>query len=163
MTKKYPLYIGILFLAALFQEFGLSRLTLFNVSPDIITICIAFISVTVGQKSGTSFGFMAGLLSGILSGNMGLNMLARTVEGFVAGFFNIPVGSHATAKQKTKRIYGAIVTAGFTANSVLAAGYNPLAISPLYRIVVLGLVETLLTLILAVIVTRLFLRQSLAD
>lgn len=163
MTKKYPLYIGILFIVVLVQEFGLSHLTLFNVSPDIITIFIAFISVTVGQKSGTSFGFMAGLLSGIFSGNMGLNMLARTVEGFIAGFFNIPDGSHATAKQKTKRIYGAIVTAGFCANSVLAAGYNPLAISPAYRIFVLGLIESLLTLILAVIVTRLFLRQSLAD
>lgn len=163
MTKKYPLYIGILFIVALVQEFGLSHLTLFDVSPDIITIFIAVISVTVGQKSGTSLGFMAGLLSGILSGNMGLNMLARTVEGFIAGFFNIPAGSHATATQKTKRIYLAIVTAGFCANSVLAAGYNPLAISPVYRIFVLGVIESVLTLILAVIVTRLFLRQSLAD
>ena len=163
MTKKYPLYIGILFIVALLQEFGLSHLTLFDVSPDIITIFIAVISVTVGQKSGTSLGFMAGLLSGILSGNMGLNMLARTVEGFIAGFFIIPAGSHATATQKTKRIYLAIVTAGFCANSVLAAGYNPLAISPVYRIFVLGVIESVLTLILAVIVTRLFLRQSLAD
>lgn len=113
MTKKYPLYIGILVIVALVQELGLSHLTLYNVSPDIVTIFLAFISITIGQKAGTSFGFAAGLLTGILSGNMGLNMLARTIEGFIAGFFNIPEDSHATAKQITKRIYGAIVTAGF--------------------------------------------------
>jgi len=113
VTKKYPLYIGILVIVALVQELGLSHLTLYNVSPDIVTIFLAFISITIGQKAGTSFGFAAGLLTGILSGNMGLNMLARTIEGFIAGFFNIPEDSHATAKQITKRIYGAIVTAGF--------------------------------------------------
>ena len=163
MTKKYPLYIGILFIVVLVQEFGLSHLTLFNVSPDVITIFIAFISVIIGQKSGTSFGFVAGLVSGILSGNMGLNMLARTAEGFIAGFFNIPDDSHATSKQKSKRLYGAIVTAGFCANSIMVAGYNPLALSPVYRIVVLGFLESLFTLILAVIIIRLFLRKSLAD
>jgi len=162
VTKKYPLYIGILVIVALVQELGLSHLTLYNVSPDIVTIFLAFISITIGQKAGTSFGFAAGLLTGILSGNMGLNMLSRTIEGFIAGFFNIPEDSHATAKQITKRIYGAIVTAGFCANAVMVAGYNPLALSPAYRIFVLGFLESLFTLILAVILNRLFLRKSFA-
>lgn len=163
MTKKYSLYIALLFIVPLLQEFGVSHLTLFAVSPDIITIFIAFTAVTMGQKSGTSFGFITGLVSGILSGNMGLHMLAGTVEGFIAGFFNIPDDSHATAKQKTKRIYGAVVTSGFCANAVMTAGYNPLALSPVYRIFVLGCLESLFTLILAAIITRLLLRQSLAD
>ncbi|MEI8185963.1 MAG: rod shape-determining protein MreD [Chlorobiaceae bacterium] len=163
MFKKYSLYIGLFFTVTLVQEFGLSHITLFKVSPDVVTIFLAFMSVTIGQRTGTSFGFAAGLLTGILSGNMGLHMLARTIEGFVAGFFNIPEDSHATAKQKTTRLYSAIVTAGFCANAVLAAGYNPLALSPVYRIFVLGTLESLFTLILAVIITRFFLRQSLAD
>ncbi len=163
MTKKYSLYIGILFIVSLVQALGLSHLTLFNVSPDIVTIFIAFIAVTVGQKSGTSFGFVAGLITGILSGNMGLNMLARTIEGFIAGFFNTPENSHATSRQKSNRLYWALVTSGFCANTVLSVGYNPLALSPVYRIFVLGFLESLFTLILAVIITRLFLRQSLAD
>ncbi|MEI7788072.1 MAG: rod shape-determining protein MreD [Chlorobiaceae bacterium] len=162
MTKKYSFYIGILFIVALLQEFGLSKLTLYNVSPDIVTIFLAFISVTIGQRTGTSFGFFAGLLTGILSGNLGLNMLARTVEGFIAGFFNVPDDSHATATQKTKRLYGAIVTAGFCSNAVLVTGYKSIALSPAYRIFVLGAIESLITLTLAFILTRLFLRKSLA-
>ena len=162
MTKKYSFYIGILFIVALLQEFGLSKLTLYNVSPDIVTIFLAFISVAIGQRTGTSFGFFAGLLTGILSGNWGLNMLARTVEGFIAGFFNVPDDSHATVTQKTKRLYGAIVTAGFCSNAVLVTGYKSIALSPAYRIFVLGAIESLITLTLAVILTRLFLRKSLA-
>lgn len=145
------------------QVFGLSRLTLFSVSADAVTIFLAFISLTIGQRAGTSFGFAAGILIGIFSGNMGLNMLARTVEGFVAGFFNIPETSHATARQKTKLLYGAIVTAGFLSNAILSAGYNPLGLPPAYRIVVLGLLQSLLTLILAAIVNRLVLKKSFLD
>ena len=163
MTKKISLYTVILIVVALVQELGLSHLSLLKISPDLVTIFLAFISVTIGQKTGTSFGFAAGLITGIFSGNLGLTMLARTVEGFIAGYFNIPDDSHATAKQKTRRLYGAIVTAGFIANAVFVAGYNPLGLSPAYRIVALGLLESLLTLLLAVIVTRLFLRKSLAD
>jgi rod shape-determining protein MreD len=159
VTKKISLYIGILLLVTLVQEFGLSRLTLFNVSPDIVTIFIAFISVTIGQKTGTSFGFAAGFLSG----NIGLHMLAGATEGFTAGYFNIPENSHATAKLKTKRLYGAVVTAGFCTNAILAVGYNPLGLSVPYRIFVLGILESLMTLLLAFIITRFFLRKSLAD
>jgi rod shape-determining protein MreD len=163
VTKNIFYFIGGLFIVVLVQEFGLSHLTLFKVSPDIVTIFIAFISISIGQKTGTSFGFAAGILSGILSGNIGLNMLARTIEGFIAGYFNIPEDSHATAKQKIKRLYGAIATAGFCANAVLETGNNPLGLPLTYRIFALGLLETLFTLLLAVIITRLFLRQSLAD
>ncbi|TLU58495.1 MAG: rod shape-determining protein MreD [Chlorobium sp.] len=147
----------------LVQEFGLSRLSLFGVSPDAITIYLAFIALIAGQRSSTSFGFASGIIIGILSGNIGLNMLVRTIEGFIAGYFHIPDSSHSTTKQKTRRIYGAVVMAGFCGNAVFAIGYNPLALSPLYRIAVLGVLESFLTLILAVILNWLFLRKSLAD
>lgn len=147
----------------LLQEFGLSHLTLLGVSPDAITIFLAFIALIAGQRSSMSFGFAIGIIMGILSGNMGLNMLVRTIEGFVAGYFHIPDSSHSTTKQKTRHIYGAVVTAGFCGNAIFAIGYNPLALSPLYRIVVLGVLESLFTLILAVILNWLFLRKSLAD
>jgi rod shape-determining protein MreD len=145
------------------QVFGLSHLTLFTVSPDALSILLAFISVTIGQRTGTTFGFAAGVLTGLFSGNMGLSMLARTVEGFIAGYFHIPENSHATSKQKTKRLYGAAIAASFAANAVYAAGYNPLGLSPIYRIVVLGLLESLITLILAFIVNWLLLRKTLSD
>jgi rod shape-determining protein MreD len=163
VSRNVPLYTFILCVFILVQEFGLSHLSIFGVSPDLVTIFLAFIGVTIGQRTGMSFGFAAGIVTGILSGHMGLHMLARTFEGFIAGYFHIPEESHANKKQKMKRIYWSVVTAGFLANAVLASGYNPLGLSLPYRIMVLGGVESLLTLILAVILKLLFLKKSLAD
>ena len=164
MTKAFSLSLILLCItSALVQEFGLTRLTLFNVSPDVVTIFLAFLAVTVGKRSSTSFGFAVGILTGILSGNMGLNMLSRTVEGFIAGYFHIPEDSHATAKQKIRRFYSAIVIAGFCGNAVIASGYNPLGLLPAYRVIVLGLLEALFTIILAVILHWFFLKKSFAD
>ncbi len=163
MAKNAPLYTLFLCVIILVQEFGLSHFGIFDVSPDLVTIFLAFIGVMIGQRTGMSFGFAAGIFTGILSGHMGLHMLARSVEGFIAGYFHIPEESHANKKQKIKRIYWAVVTAGFLANAVLAAGYNPLGLSLPYRIVVLGGVESILTLLLAVMLKLLFLKKSLAD
>ncbi|NHQ60676.1 rod shape-determining protein MreD [Chlorobium sp. BLA1] len=163
MATKIPFYIVVLCIVTLLQVFGLSHLTVFDVSPDAISLFLAFVSVTVGQRAGTSFGFAAGIITGLLSGNMGLSMLARTVEGFIAGYFNIPENSHATSKQKTKRLYWAVMTATFFANAIFAAGYNPLGLSPLYRILVLGLLESLLTLILAFVAHWLLMRKTFSD
>ncbi len=164
MSKAFSLSLILLCIAsALVQEFGLNRLTFFTVSPDVVTIFLAFLAVTAGQRSSVSFGFATGILTGILSGNMGLNMLARTLEGFIAGYFHIPEDSHATAKQKTRRFYSAIVFAGFCGNAVIATGYNPLGLLPAYRIFVLGFLEALFTFTLAIILHWFFLKKSLAD
>jgi len=164
VTKAFSLSFIILCIAsALLQEFGLTRLTLFNISPDAITVFLAFLAVSAGQRASTSFGFAVGILTGILSGNMGLNMLSRTVAGFIAGYFHIPEDSHATAKQKKRRFFRAVVIAGFCGNAVLAAGYNPLGLSTAYRVVVFGLLESFITLILAVILHWLLLKKYLVD
>ena len=163
MTKK--IYISIIFLCiiSLLQVFGMSRITLFNVSADAVTIFLAYIAVTTEQNTNTSFGFAAGVLEGLLTGNMGLHMLARTVGSFIAGYFHTPKESHTTIKQNSKRFYGAVIVAGLCANAILSATGNPLGFSPGFRIVVFGLLESFFNLILAVIVNWLFLRQSLAD
>lgn len=163
MTRNIHYYIIALCITCMIQVFGISRLTLFNVSPDAVTIFLVFISLTIGQRAGMSFGFAAGMLVGIFSGNMGLNMLARTVEGFLAGFFHIPETSHATTRQKTKLLYGAILIAGFTGNAILASGNNPLGLHPVYRIVVLGLLQSLFTMLLAAVLNRLVLKKSFLD
>lgn len=163
MTRNIPLYLVLLCIVSLVQEFGLSHLTLFKVSPDAVTIFLAFIAVTTNQKTSTSFGFAAGILSGLLMGNMGLHMLARTAGSFVAGYFETPKESHATGKQKSRRFYGAVIAAGLCTNTILAVGENPLALSLAYRVVVFGLLECLFNIIFAVILNRLFLRKSLAN
>ena len=162
MTKKILISLAALCIVSLVQEFGFSRMTLFKVSPDAVTIFVAFIAVTSNRNTSTSFGFAAGILTGLLSGNMGLNMLARTVGSFAASYFQTPKESHATVTQKSKRFYSAVVVAGLCTNAILAAGENPLGVSPLYRIVVFGILECLFNLIVAIILNRLFLRQSLA-
>lgn len=155
--------IVLLCIVSLVQEFIFIRLTLFEAFPDLLSVFIAFLAVTQGQKHSTSFGFAAGIITGILSGNMGLHMLAKTTGGFLAGYFHSPEDSHATAKQKTSRFYGAVLTAEFSAHTIIAVGYNPLGLSPEYRIVTLGLLASLLSLIIAFIANQLFLRKSFAD
>jgi rod shape-determining protein MreD len=163
VTRKITLYLVLLCIISLVQELGVSRITIFRVSPDIVTIFLAFIAVTTSQKTSTSFGFAAGVLTGLLTGNIGLNMLARTAGSFIAGYFHTPITSHATAKQKTRRFYGAVIAAGICVNAVLANGSNPLGLSLAYRVVFFGLLESLFNLILAVILNRLFLSKSFAD
>lgn len=162
MTRNIPLALVLLCIISLVQTFGLSRLTLFDVSLDAVTIFLALIAVTTSQKTSTSFGFAAGVLDGLLSGNMGVNMLARTVGSFIASFFLTPKGSHATEKQKSRRFYGAIVAAGFCTNAILATVMNPLGLPLVYRIVVFGLLESLFNFLLALALNRLFLKKSLA-
>ena len=163
MIKKVYLPLFFLFLTSVMQEYSVSHLTLFNVSADVVTIFLAYIAVTTNRNTNTSFGFAAGVLAGFLSGNMGLHMLARTVGSFIAGYFHTPKESHATAKQKSKRFYGAVIVATLCTNAILAATHDPLGFSTVYRIVVFGLLESLFNLILAVILDWLFLRQSLVN
>ena len=163
MTNKVYLPLILLFLTSVMQVFVVSRITIFNVSADVVTIFLAYIAVTTNKNPNTSFGFAAGLLTGLLSGNMGLNMLARTVGSFIASYFHTPKESHATAKQKSKRFYGAVIVATLCTNAILAAANNPLGFSTVYRIVVFGLLESLFNVILAVIMDWLFLRQSLVN
>lgn len=163
MTNKVYLPLFFLFLTSVMQELSVSHITLFNVSPDIVTIFLAYMAVSSNKNSSTSFGFAAGVLMGILSGNMGLNMLARTVGSFIAGYFHTPKESHATAKQKSKRFYGAVIVATLCTNLILTAVDNPLGFSTIYRVVIFGLLEALFNLILAVILDWLFLRQSLVN
>jgi len=153
----------VLCIVALMQEFGFSRLALFEAFPDALSVFIAFLAVTEGKKTSTSFGFAAGILEGFFSGNnLGLHMLANTSGGFLAGYFHSPEDSHATAKQKTRRFYGAVLTAEFSAHTIITTGYNPLGLSPEYRIVTMGLLASLMSVILAFIANRLFLKKTFA-
>jgi rod shape-determining protein MreD len=163
VTKKIYISILVLCIISLVQVFGLSRMTLFNVSVDAVTIFLALIAVTTNQNANTSFGFAAGVLEGLLTGNIGLHMLARTVGSFIAGYFHTPKESHTTIKQNSKRFYGAVIVAGFCANAIISTAENSLGFSPAYRIVVFGLLKSLFNLILAIIVNWLVLRQSLAN
>jgi hypothetical protein len=167
VTKNIPSLIILFCIVLLIQIFGLSYIRVFNVTPDAVTVFISLIAVTLSQRASTSFGFAAGIILGLFSENtgmlMGWLMLARTAEGFIAGFFNIPENSHATTKQKNRRIYTAIIISGLASSAILSAVYNPLGFSPVIRIVLLGLLKTVLTLILAFIANMVILKKTLMD
>lgn len=167
MIRDIPSLIVLFCIVLAVQIFGLSYVTVLNVTPDAVTVFLALTGVTISQRASSSFGFAAGVILGIFSENSGMLigwvMLAKTVEGFLAGYFNVPENSHATPKQKTKRIYLAIIFAGFASSAILAAVYNPLGFSPAVGIAALGLLKSALTLVLAFIVNLLFLKKSLLD
>jgi rod shape-determining protein MreD len=163
VTKTLTFSILLLLAACLLQVFAVSRLTLFGVSPDIVTVFLAVISVFTGQRTGMTYGFGAGFLCGMLGGNMGVGMLTRTIEGFVAGYCHVPEDSHATLTQKTRMLYLGSVLATFAGNLVFNLVKNPLGEPLLYRIFVSGAIACLMNLLLTVTINRLILRKTLSE
>jgi rod shape-determining protein MreD len=167
VIKDIPFLIVVFCIVLAIQIFGLSYAAVLNVTPDVTTIFLALVGVTISQRASASFGFIAGVILGIFSESSGMLigwiMLAKTVEGFLAGYFNVPENSHATAKQKTKRIYIAIIFAGFASSAIIAAVYNPLGFPPAIGIAAFGLLKSALTLVLAFIINLLFLKKILLD
>lgn len=65
-------------------------LSIGGVTPDLPLVAVVFIALRYGQIPGTLAGFATGLAFDILStgdGVMGLSALAKTVAGFLAGYF----------------------------------------------------------------------------
>ncbi len=59
-----------------------------SVIPDLIIILVVSFSLRYGQFYGTIFGSISGLLFDLISGGVfGSAMFAKTISGFVAGFF----------------------------------------------------------------------------
>ena len=59
-----------------------------SIIPDLIIILIVSFSLRYGQFYGTIFGAFSGLLFDLVSGGiLGSAMFAKTISGFVAGYF----------------------------------------------------------------------------
>lgn len=60
-----------------------------SVTPDLLLILTVWISLVEGQFTGMVAGFLCGLLFDAVSADvLGSNALAKTVAGFVAGYFH---------------------------------------------------------------------------
>ncbi len=145
------------------QHFFISNLVLLHTAPDLLPLFIAFISMSMGQRTGTSYGFAAGVISGFLSGGIGMEALIGTIEGFVAGFFHIPEESHATSTRKRRKFYMASAAALITGNALRALLSDPLSL-PLYirlpESVILG---TLMSMVICVLAYYFLLKKLLRD
>ena len=59
-----------------------------HVGPDLILILLVYFTLLYGQVYGTVLGFSLGLLFDIFSGGLlGSAMFAKTLAGFIAGYF----------------------------------------------------------------------------
>lgn len=58
------------------------------VTPDLVLILLVYFTLQQGQLYGTILGFIFGFLFDIISGGLlGSSMFAKTLAGFIAGYF----------------------------------------------------------------------------
>lgn len=91
MISKILKYVVLLVVFIVLQKslIWLIAISAYNISPDLVMVVLAYISIKEGKTMGIIFGFFAGLLIDILGGTfIGLQALSYTLACFVAGFFN---------------------------------------------------------------------------
>lgn len=72
------------------QKLLFDRLLIFGAEPDALLLLTVWIARREGQSFGTTAGFLIGIFMDLLHGTMGLDSFAKTISGFVAGFFANP-------------------------------------------------------------------------
>ncbi|NTU53003.1 MAG: rod shape-determining protein MreD [Chlorobiaceae bacterium] len=161
--KKFSIYTAALFILPFVQHFAISKLLLMHTSPDLLAIFIAFISMSVGQRTGTSFGFAAGLISGFLSGNPGLGSLIGSSQGLLAGLFHVPEEKHATSVKKKRMFYGASLTSVITGKTLLSLFSDPLSLPIYVRLPEAIILGSLMSMLLSVIIWHVGLKKMVKD
>ena len=64
-------------------------LSLNGISPDLVLILLVFYTIRNNQMYGTITGFIFGGISDLVFGTiLGSSMIAKTVSGFIAGYFS---------------------------------------------------------------------------
>lgn len=163
MVKDTIVRIVLLCILSLLQQYAVSRFVVFGAFPDILTVFVVFVALRTGQKQGMTYGFAAGLASGILGGDIGITTLAKTIEGFVAGYFHIPEDSHASALQKRRMFYKGVLLASLSGRAIQAAAVNVLALPPVWHVVYSVALVTVFNMVIAVLAYQLFLKKILLN
>lgn len=88
MNKRIFLIIVSTFFSIFFQFLFINRIPVFDLTPDIVLIPIAFVAINYGRTAGTLFGFFTGLILDVISGFWGVHTLAKLCSGFVLGSFH---------------------------------------------------------------------------
>jgi rod shape-determining protein MreD len=88
--KRAVGYILVSLLLLLLSTTLVKFLSIREIVPDILLVWIVYIAIREGQIAGMTAGFLLGLIVDLLSGPdgmTGLSALAKTVAGFLAGYF----------------------------------------------------------------------------
>ncbi len=87
-AMRYIAYAVMAMLLSVVHVVMLKYVAVQSVTPDLLLILVIWAALAEGQFIGTLVGFGAGLLYDVASGDvLGSNALAKTVAGFVAGYF----------------------------------------------------------------------------
>lgn len=88
MIKSFSIGSFIVLCAALIESVILANIMFLPAVPDLVLLCVLFISIHNGRLMGEATGFISGLILDFLSAApFGLNCLYRTVLGYVGGLF----------------------------------------------------------------------------
>ena len=88
MRVKFLVSIVLFFPLLLIQTTIVPLIAINGVIPDLILILLVYYAMRNGQIYGTVLGFVYGFLFDIITGSLiGSTMLAKTLSGFVAGYF----------------------------------------------------------------------------
>lgn len=83
-------YILVSLLLLLLSTTLVKFLAISEIVPDILLVWIVYVAIREGQIAGMTAGFLLGLVVDLLSGPdgmTGVSALAKTVAGFLAGYF----------------------------------------------------------------------------
>lgn len=85
---RYVAYAVIALLLSVIHVVFLRFVAVSSVTPDLLLILTVWIALVEGQFTGMLAGFLCGLLFDVVSADvLGSNALAKTVAGFIAGYF----------------------------------------------------------------------------
>ena len=82
------MHVILLIILGIVQLAVIPLISIGSVVPDLVMILVVFLALKYGQLYGTAFGAIAGLYFDLISGGIiGSAMFAKTISGFVAGYF----------------------------------------------------------------------------
>lgn len=123
-SKYFKYLLPVLYLIPLLfvQVVFVPLISIETIVPDLILILAVYYAVKQGQIPGTVFGFGAGLIFDLVTGNLlGSAALAKTVAGFVAGYFST---NRIDINLKSYRFIFIILLAAFINSSTFALVTN---------------------------------------
>jgi rod shape-determining protein MreD len=88
MSFQFVRYAIISLLLVVVQTTLIRAISLGGIVPDLLVIWIVYTTLHLGQLRGTLWGFAIGLFMDLITGDfLGLSAFAKTLTGFLAGYF----------------------------------------------------------------------------
>lgn len=89
MIKSFFVFALVSFASVVIETSILSNLLFLPAVPDLLLICLLYVSLYNGSLYGSAAGFISGIFLDFVSASpFGLNCLLRTIIGYVSGKFS---------------------------------------------------------------------------